>query len=242
MRSLGMVAFATLAVFDLGTVPQPGGAPGVPAVPHGAPPRTGAQQHGAPHANVAPDTFRNVGGFDSIRTDDIQYNLNTGVFKLKDPFTATRTGTEITADRATGNATAKQFHAEGDVVVHQNKAPTANASLAERPSTLTCDVLDVDGGKQLYTAIGRVHFTQAGGRSATADRGTLDDAAHKLHLLGTVHIVEIDRILDADDVVYDTISGDVDAHGNVTIRTPAPTPAPAAPKPTAAPKRRGPLR
>ena len=207
-----MLALACLAVFDLAVVPQ---APAGPA-----------------------NTFRNVGGFDSIRTDDIQYSLTSGAFTLKDAFTATRAGTVITADRATGNANSQQFHAEGHVVVHESKGATASVAAAEHPSTLTCDVLDVDGKTRVSIARGRLHFTQPGGRSATADRGTLNDRTHKIHLEGAVHIVEADRLLDADDVVYDTVGGDVEAHGNVTIRAPGPTPGPVLPKPSAAPKRR----
>jgi|HubBroStandDraft_3_1064219.scaffolds.fasta_scaffold363039_1 lipopolysaccharide transport protein LptA len=193
-----------------------------------------------------PGEFRNFGGFDTITTRTIDTNLNTGSFSVPEHFDATRTGTEISADRATGNTKKKIVHAVGNVVVHRTAPLESNgdsAKYTQEPSTLTCDKLEVDGTKKLYTAIGNVHFTQAS-RDATADRGTLNDATNELHLQGNVHVRDKDQYLDAQDVVYNTKSGDVHAIGNpVMVRAPVATPGPpgtgAAPaaSPTAKPKK-----
>jgi lipopolysaccharide transport protein LptA len=195
----------------------------------------------------SPGEFRNLGGFDTITTRTIDTNLNTGVFSVPDHFNATRSGTEISADRATGNTKKKTVHAVGNVVVHRTasldvKGPASK--FAQEPSTLTCDKLDVDGVRKFYTATGNVHFTQQD-RDATADRGTLDDVSNELHLQGNVHVRDKEQYLDGQDVVYNTKTGDVRATGNpVTVRAPIATPgasSPAIPRatPTAKPKRRG---
>ncbi len=101
-------------------------------------------------------------------------------------FMASRADTQISADKATGNTRTKVVHATGNVIVHRT-APiqgTGDSRIGPEPSTLTCDKLDIDGGKKFYVASGNVHFTQ-GTRDATADRGTLDEVTGLLHLLET---------------------------------------------------------
>ena len=188
-----------------------------------------------------PGGFHNFGGFDTITTKTIDTNLNTGDFTVPSHFDAVRTGTEISADRATGNSKKKLVHATGHVVVHRT-APVEGrgenaAKYTQEPSTLTCDSLDVDGVRKYYVATGSVRFTQAD-REATADRGTLDDVTNELHLIGNVHIRDKEQYLDGTDVVYNTKSGDVKATGNpVIVRTPVETPTPGIPaSATATPK------
>jgi lipopolysaccharide assembly outer membrane protein LptD (OstA) len=188
--------------------------------------------------------FHNIGGFDTITTKTIDTNLNTGDFTVPEHFDATRGGTEISADRATGNSKRKLVHATGHVVVHRTGPLSGQGDLSNKysgePSTLTCDSLDVDGTRKYYVATGNVRFTQAE-REATADRGTLNDVTNELHLVGNVHIRDKEQYLDGTDVVYNTRTGDVKASGNpVIVRTPTETPGPAAPSAggTAKPKRR----
>jgi lipopolysaccharide assembly outer membrane protein LptD (OstA) len=197
---------------------------------------------GTTFAAAAPEAgpgyaLNHVGGFDHISTQKFQYNLNTGDFTIPGHFTATREGMDITADRATGNSRKKLIHAEGNVVVHQRQ-PVAEhgkaADLTERPSTLTCDKLDVDGTKKTYVANGNMHFTQEGGREALADNAVLDDANHHLHMQGHVHVKSGEQTVDADVLDYDTLSGELEGSGNVTISAPVETPTPGppgAPKP-----------
>ena len=82
-----------------------------------------------------------------------------------------------------------------------------------------------------------MHFIQEN-REATADRGTLDDANHRLHMEGHVHIRDKEQTLESDVLDYDTLTGDLSAKGNVTIQAPVETAAPAGePTPTAKPKK-----
>jgi lipopolysaccharide assembly outer membrane protein LptD (OstA) len=181
--------------------------------------------------------FTHIAGFDRIESDVVNWNLENGTFTLPHPFVASRDGSDISADRATGNSRQKQLHAEGHVIVHQTeplKTSLKAAALTQKPSTLTCDKLDVDGIRKLYVAIGNVHFTQEN-REATADTGTLDDANHRLHMEGHVHIRDNEQTLESDVLDYDTNTGELSAKGNVTIQAPIETAAPA-PAPVSTPK------
>jgi lipopolysaccharide assembly outer membrane protein LptD (OstA) len=231
-RLLALATFAAL----LGAGAPPAKSP--PAKPTAAQKPTPAASANPPGS--LPGEFSNVGGFDSITTRSIDTNLNTGVFSVPQHFTASRADTQISADKATGNTRTKVVHATGNVIVHRT-APiqgTGDSRIGPEPSTLTCDKLDIDGGKKFYMATGNVHFTQ-GTRDATADRGTLDEVTGLLHLSGNVHIRDKEQYLDGDDVVYNTKTGDVRATGNpVMVRAPAATPVPTDEglTPTATPK------
>jgi len=171
----------------------------------------------------------NVAGFSHIRTDKVQFNINTGDFTIPGRFTATRAGSDITADRATGNSKQKVLHAEGHVVVHQTHSSVSGAktnAVTQRPSTMTCDRLDVDGIKKIYYATGNMHFIQEGGREASSDNAVLDDAAHHLHMEGHVHVRNGEQTIDGDTLDYDTQSGQLDANGDVTITAPVETASP----------------
>jgi lipopolysaccharide assembly outer membrane protein LptD (OstA) len=191
----------------------------------------GAESSATPEAGEGGTSVSHLAGFDHIQTDKFNYNLNTGDFTIPGHFTATRQGTDVTADRATGNSKSKIMHAEGHVIVHQNQPPPGKPSdLTERPSTLTCDKLDVDGTKKVYTATGNMHFTQEGGREATSDSAILDDGNHHLHMEGHVRVRDGDQTVEAETLDYDTLSGQLDGNGNVTITAPVETPQPAAPR------------
>lgn len=185
--------------------------------------------HGVAVAQSDASGGSNIAGFDRIRTSKIDFNINSGEFTIPEHFAATRSGTDITADRATGNSKAKSLHAFGHVVVHQNQ-PLANrgqaTNLTQRPSTLTTDKLDVDGTRKLYTASGNMHFTQEGGRDATSDNAVLDDVAHKLHMEGHVRVKDGEQTIEADTLDYDTQTGQLSGNGNVTITTPVASPGP----------------
>jgi lipopolysaccharide assembly outer membrane protein LptD (OstA) len=178
-------------------------------------------------------TMSHIGGFDHISTAKFDFNLNSGDFSIPGHFTATRSGTDVTADQAVGNSKSKIMHAQGHVVVHQNRAlaGSTTASFTEKPSTLTCDKLDVDGTRKLFTATGNMHFTQEGGREATSDMAVLDDANHHLHMEGHVHVRNGEQTVDANVLDYDTLSGQLDGNGDVTITAPVETAQPGVPKP-----------
>ncbi|PZR57948.1 MAG: hypothetical protein DLM50_04640 [Candidatus Meridianibacter frigidus] len=131
------------------------------------------------------------------------------------------------------------------------------------PSTLTADQFDVDSMSKVYTAIGNVHYLQ-GNRTIDAARGTLDDNAklltlsqvhfvqgtqtvdatrgvlnsntHDLDLTGSVHIVDGERTMNSDHVLYNTASGALRAKGNVTMTFPGQVEG--APSPRATPKKK----
>jgi len=194
---------------------------------------------GVPFGAIAQSAASNIAGFDRIHTDKINFNINTGDFTIPNAFSATRQGTEVTAERANGNSKTKILHAQGRVVVHQNQAFADHGKatdLTQRPSKLTCDKLDVDGTRKLYTATGNMHFTQEGGRDATSDNAVLDDATHKLHMEGHVHVKNGEQTISSDVLDYDTATGQLDGNGNVTITAPAGTPRPG--EGIARPKRR----
>jgi lipopolysaccharide assembly outer membrane protein LptD (OstA) len=168
-----------------------------------------------------------VAGFDHIETAHISFNYDNGNFTIPGHFNASSKDTDITADHATGNSKQKLLHADGNVIVHKlgTSRPGVNGGppQEQRPSTLTCDKLDVNGISKIYTATGNMHFTQVGGRDATADMATLDDANHHLHMQGNVRVKDKDRIIMANTIEYDTISGQIEADGNVTIVAPTET-------------------
>jgi lipopolysaccharide transport protein LptA len=194
----------------------------------------------ADHSQM-PNIATNISGFDHIQFNHLDWNMNSGDYKIPDRFTANRQGTELTADNATGNSKKKLLHAQGHVVVHQNGALKSSGDVnkltSQGPSTLTCDKLDVDGNTKLYVATGNVHFTQ-GDREGTSDTGTLNDNTHMLHMEGHVHLRDKEQTLDGDKVDYNTLTGEANVSGSpALIRMPMETPPPA-PRKTAAPKRR----
>jgi len=191
--------------------------------------------------DTAGDIASHIVGFDHIQTDKVGYDLNTGDFSLPEPFTAERQGTTISADQGNGNSKQKLMHAKGHVVLHQTRQIENHGQttqVTQRPSTLTCDKLDVDGLRKIYVATGNMHFTQEGGREANSDTAVLDDANHHLHMQGHVHVRNGEATIDADTLDYDTLSGELLGNGNVTITSPIESPPPGlAPAPRK--KRRG---
>jgi lipopolysaccharide transport protein LptA len=192
--------------------------------------------HGTPAFVRIPVEAPATGGPDHIQSTDIHWNMTSGDFNLPTSFTALRSGTEISADRGSGNSKKKTLHAEGHVVVHQSKQFGTGADVAkvtQEPSTLTTDKLDADGTRKFYVATGHVHFTQTS-RDATSNSGTLDDLNHKLHLEGNVHIRDKDQHYDGDVVDYNTQTGEAEIRGRpAMIRLPVESPPPATAKPRA---------
>jgi len=118
---------------------------------------------------------------------------------------------------------------------------------AQGPATLSTDRLNVDAVSKIYTATGNVHYVQGnriidaergilddnsknmtlytvhfvqGTQTVTASKGFLNDRTHNMDLTGAVRIVDGDRKMDADHVIYNTQTGDLHAQGNVTMRFP----------------------
>jgi lipopolysaccharide export system protein LptA len=241
-------SLALLLVASATTLALPAAAASPTAGPKPAPrattaPRPAPKPEPPPPSNpqgAAGINLSNFSGFDHIAAPKIQYNFTSGEYRFPERFNASRSGTDITADTATGNSKKKVMHATGHVIVHQN-APLKSggdvSKVTQEPSTLTCDKLDADGNAKTYVATGNVHFTQAN-REGTSDTGTLNDATHMLHMEGHVHLRDKDQLLDADVVDYNTETGESNMSGKpVLIRLPIETPTPG-PQKTPAPKKR----
>ncbi|MBV9277689.1 MAG: hypothetical protein JOZ97_05580 [Candidatus Eremiobacteraeota bacterium] len=124
-------------------------------------------------------------------------------------------------------------------------SPSGAASAG--PATLTSDQLEIDSLNKTYTAIGNVHYVQGnrvidarqgtlddnskiltleslhfaeGVQSGNANHGVLNDATHDLDLTGAVHVVDGDRSMDADHILYNTQSGALHARGHIVMQFP----------------------
>ncbi|MBC5809876.1 MAG: hypothetical protein GIW95_03335 [Candidatus Eremiobacteraeota bacterium] len=185
-------------------------------------------------------TGQNIAGFEIRTNGRVNWNINNGDYAFLSRFTASKEGTDITGDAGSGNSKRKTLSAVGHVVVHQTRPLKGSSGQTSRftqePSTLTCDKLDVDGATKRYAATGDVHFTQTT-RDVTAERGTLDDNTHVLHMEGHVHIRNGEQLADADNIDYNTLTEEVQMSGNVLIRQPLETPPPGTPGPRATPKK-----
>jgi len=240
-RSLALLlASAVLALASPADAASP--APASKPSPHGtSTPRVTVTE--TPARSDAPAGLASsFAGFDHIQAAHLSYNFQSGNYTIPERFTATRSGTEITADKANGNSKKKVMHAEGSVVVHQTQPLKSGGDVTkvtQEPSTLTCDKLDADGLRKLYTAAGNVHFTQAN-REGSSDVATLDDNTHMLHMEGHVHLRDKEQFLDGDVVDYNTVTGQAEVGGkpHVLVRFPVETPSPGPPK-TPAPKKKG---
>lgn len=142
-----------------------------------------------------------------------------------------RPGTDVDADRLSGNLGAKVYEVTGHVVVHDNPSVDRNSATAQTESSLPiilhAERMAVDESAKRYEAQGDVTFEQ-GDRHGSADAATLDDVTHDLDLKGNAKVSEGDRTLSADKIHYNTGTKAFDGSGNVEIISPAPTAGPGA--------------
>lgn len=155
-----------------------------------------------------------------IETDQTNSNLNDGSFTMPHRVKFFRPGTDVVGDSAKGNYKAGTVTITGHVVLHDNgessEAQKAGAAPGGGPATLTCDELQVDSKRKIYTAVGNVVYAQ-GTRRATAQSGRLDQGAHTLDLTGDVRLADGEQTLTAQVVHYNTVSKDVSTSGNPVI-------------------------
>jgi len=203
-----------------------------PATPPPGPPRAApspsvrASSSLAPNAvpSVAPASF-DVGVW-TVHANSLDANFKNGDFSTPAKVVMTRTGGDVTADRANGNYKKKLLFLNGHVVVHDSQGTAENvaggneAQHAPSPSTLTADKAQIDGTAKVYKAIGNVHYVQAD-TVVDANTGTLNDAEHTLLLEGAVHITQGTRSMSARKVLYNTVSGTAHAEGDVTMQFPS---------------------
>ena len=165
-----------------------------------------------------------------IVTDQTNWNLNSGDFVMPKEVKVIRPGSDARGDHAKGNTKLGTATLIGNVVIHDDGgAPEAKEVGQDYngPSTITCDNLTLDSKNKAYDAQGNVHFTQ-GQRTATAERGVLNQVAHTLHLEGSVQLTEGGSSMKANVVDYNLQTRDVVASGApMIIRQPIPPQAPA---------------
>jgi len=136
----------------------------------------------------------------------------------------TRAGGDVTADKANGNYKKQIVYLVGHVVMHDTSGnygglSSGSSSKPSGPSTLTADRAEIDGAAKVYKAIGNVHYVESD-TVVDSQNGTLNDDTHDLFLNGNVRISQGTRKVDADSVVYNTITGEAHATGNVTMQFP----------------------
>lgn len=200
--------------------PPPGASPG---------PKHPPAARGAAKGSPPPASF-DLGVW-TVKASSLNANFKNGDFNTPAKVVMTRTGGDVTADSANGNYKKQVLFLNGHVIMHDSSgsgvssleggAPQpAQAAQPSSPSTLTADKAQIDGAAKIYKAIGNVHYTQAD-TVVTADNGTLDDTAHTLLLDGAVHIVSGTRSMNANRVLYNTLTGDAHAQGDVTMQFPS---------------------
>lgn len=125
-----------------------------------------------------------------VATGQLDANWQTGVFSTPGRIELTRPGSDISAQRATGNWKTHSATLTGNVVLHDNNGVLTNfagQTGSHAPATLTCDTLTIDGVSKTYVATGNVHFIQ-GGSDVHADRAVMNGVTHDLHLYGHVQL------------------------------------------------------
>lgn len=213
IRFLAVLLGAAMLVAAAKPVPSPRARPSANAKPPGA----------KPSPSSAPASF-DLGVW-TVHASSLNANFKTGDFNTPAKVVMTRTGGDVTADKANGNYKKQVLFLDGHVVMHdmQGGAMTGLAgsdSHPSGPSTLTADKAQIDGMAKIYKAIGNVRYVQTD-TVVTADNGTLDDAAHTLLLEGAVHVLSGTRNMTARKVLYNTVTGDAHAEGDVTIQFPS---------------------
>jgi lipopolysaccharide assembly outer membrane protein LptD (OstA) len=217
-----VAAVAVATPFAGAAPPSPKASPRPQGSPQ-APPRKGA---GRPAASPSPNA--SAASFDlgvwTVHASSLDANFKSGDFSTPAKVVMTRTGGDVSADKAKGNYKKQKLYLNGHVVMHDTQGSAQSLAGGEppqapSPSTLTADKAEIDGAAKVYKAIGNVHYVQAD-TVVNADNGTLDDMAHTLLLEGAVHITEGARSMNARRVLYNTLTGTAHAEGDVTIQFP----------------------
>lgn len=194
--------------------------PPSPAPSAAARPSAGSRSSSGP--SPAPAAF-DLGVW-TVHANSLDANFKTGDFSTPAKIVMTRTGGDVSADRANGNYKKQMLDLTGHVVMHDMQGGAGSlvggsGGGGHGPSTLTADRARIDGMAKVYKAIGNVRYVQAD-TVVTAQNGTLNDLDHTLLLEGTVHIVQGTRSMNARRVLYNTSTGVAHAEGDVTMQFP----------------------
>jgi lipopolysaccharide assembly outer membrane protein LptD (OstA) len=226
--------FALVAAIALVTPFAEAAPPSSPhALPSASAPPSARAASASPRASASTGSDVSTGSapasFDlgvwTVHASSLDANFKSGEFSTPEKVVMTRTGGDVTADRANGNYKKKVLYLNGHVVMHDTQGSAQSlaggpAPHGPSPSTLTADKAQIDGAAKVYKAIGNVHYVQAD-TVVDAQTGTLDDAAHTLLLEGAVHIAQGTRNMNARKVLYNTMTGSAHAEGDVTMQFPS---------------------
>jgi lipopolysaccharide assembly outer membrane protein LptD (OstA) len=216
-----VAAVALLTPFAHAASPPPSGRP--PSARPRAPARSPSAAK--PNSSANPGAASFDLGVWTVRASSLDANFKNGDFSTPAKIVMTRSGGDVSADRANGNYKKQVLFLNGHVVMHDSEG-SAQQSLGggppgpATPSTLTADKAQIDGTAKVYKAIGNVHYSQAD-TMVNADNGTLNDADHTLLLEGAVHISQGTRNMSASRVLYNTVTGSAHAEGDVTMQFPS---------------------
>lgn len=200
------------------TLPAPARPPSAAAAPARVP-TVSPSSTGSPPASTSFDL-----GVWTVHASSLDANFKNGDFSTPAKVVMTRVGGDVSADRANGNYKKQVLYLNGHVVMHDTQGSAENiggggAPQSASPSTLTADKAQIDGAAKMYKAIGNVHYVQAD-TVVDANSGTLNDAEHTLLLEGAVRIVQGQRSMNAQRVLYNTVTGTAHAQGDVTMQFP----------------------
>jgi len=215
----GAIALATPFAAAAPPVPSASVHPSPAASPRSASPAS------SPSASTSPQPASFDLGVWTVHASSLDANFKSGDFSTPAKVVMTRTGGDVTADRANGNYKKQMLYLNGHVIVHDTQGSVqsiegAGPAKSPSPSTLTADKAQLDGAAKMYKAIGNVHYVQAD-TVVDADTGTLDDEKHTLLLEGAVHITQGARSMTARKVLYNTVTGSAHAEGDVTMQFPS---------------------
>lgn len=147
----------------------------------------------------------------STQVGKFTVNFALGIFQHNGDFvipgqtTGVSPDGDFRADRATGNYQRHQVTLIGHVLLHQRVASQPGRP-PQPPMTLTSDQLSIDGSVSMYTATGSVKAVQ-GARTILADYMQLNDKTHDATLRNNVHAAEAGRVVDTQELHFNTVSG-----------------------------------
>jgi lipopolysaccharide assembly outer membrane protein LptD (OstA) len=220
--------FALLAAVALIAPGPPQNKPGVPPHPAVAAPHPASRGSAAPNASSAPVVPPGGAAFDlgvwTVHASSVDANFKTGDFSTNAKVVMNRAGGDVTADKANGNYKKQIVYLVGNVVMHDSSGnygglSSGSQTRASGPSTLTADRAEIDGQAKMYKAIGNVHYVESD-TVVDSQNGTLNDVTHDLFLQGNVRITQGPRKVNAQTVLYNTITGQAHAEGDVTMQFP----------------------
>jgi len=207
----------------------------------------------APSATPGCDKQMKVGEV-TLCSNEFNFNFKTGDVQFPKPLHGRTSDGTYRADRGYGNLHSQIINLIGHVVVHRDASKDKSGKPVEA-LTLTSDQTHIESKAKFYRASGNVKVVQGnmtmtaplivddeahktinasggvkivkGDKTLTAPQIALDETTHVANLTGGVHAEQKpDRSFDSTQVLYNTLTEDFKAIGNVRMQFPANQPAP----------------